>query len=287
MRIEPLSENAAAGIAAARRATAAPTGATVAVPRVVEFATAIMVRGAATEPWSGLLGPFGENHATTTVLNNWCAQEFGKKDPLHCLTHDPEEARLTGRTLIAARAPHRLVLNFEAADPFDPTPFLDMEKFRARIAHAFPLVTLSAYLGQAYQLVGATSTNSVTLKAVDMIRTHTRPYDEISPGIYYNPGDDPVGRLSKQHRMMAAWTHSLAPGKPLSPFVWWYVDHTTTLVDVNQFWGVQVAAAMSSLATRAVVLWGDLPGVAEQKVFEEWAGRVLHKRDRSGWHTGV
>lgn len=261
---------------AAGVAIAAPTGAA-AIPRTVEFATSIIARSGAADPV--MPRPWGANWATTTVLNDWCRRTFG--DPLNCLTHDPHEARATGKTLIAAGAPHRLVLNFEAADPFDPTPFLDMEKFRAKIAHAFPLVTLSAYLGQAYQLVGETSRDAVKIRAVEMIRTHTRPYHEVSPGLYYNPGDDPVGRLSKQHRMMAAWTHSLAPGKPLSPFVWWYVDHTTTPVTHDQFWKVQVAAAMSSPATRAVVLWGDLDGEAPQNrdvtVFEAWKAGVLAK----------
>lgn len=256
--------------------------------RAVEYATAIVNRSGGV--LARLPAPWGVNHLTTAFLTNWHRKTFSPgvvaSKFADCLTYDPMIALGTGRILIPKDKPYRIVIDFEdATDSWADWPFVEMEWCRAQLKAAYPHLTISAYVPQAYLIIGE---NSPLMPArIEMLRKFAIPFDEISPCLYYHDGDDstptvttpgaePRPSLYKQSRTMAAWAKYLAPGKPLSPCVWWFVEHKGyTLCNHDQFWRVQVAGALSVPNTKAIILWGDLANGSELRIFDAGARPVL------------
>lgn len=218
--------------------------------------------------------PWGANRATTAFLSGWWDMAF--TSPEDCLTHDPADSARSGRILVPKDAPYRIVLNFEhRTNPWDHGQFDRMELYRAKIKAKHPNLILSAYVYQGRSLLDERASDAN--KHADMLKRFAEPFDEITPSLYFGRGDDfgldPTSARgisgSFQHRTMRGWAKSLAPGKPLSPSVWWMVKGTGGgLVTRTQFMGFQVGAALSVAATRAVILWGDVNGLAEQRAFD-------------------
>lgn len=261
------------------------------IGRAVEYAVAIVNRS------GGVLGrlpaPWGINHLTTAFLSNWHRATFPSFK--ECLTFSTQEAASTGKILIPRGGSYRIVIDFEdSKDSWAEWPFREMERCRAELKAVpeYARLTISAYVPQAYLILGE---NSPLMPArIEMLRSFAAPFDEISPCLYYHeeddltptvtvPGSEPRPSLYKQHRTMAAWAKYLAPGKPLSPCVWWFVEHKGyQLCTRDQFWKVQVAGALSVPNTRAVILWGDLapkqPGETESqelRIFDAGARPIL------------
>jgi len=218
--------------------------------------------------------PWGVNRATTAFLSGWWDVTF--TDPADCLTTDPADSARSGRILVPKDAPYRVVLNFEhRTNPWDPAQFARMELYREKIKDRYPHLIVSAYVYQGRTLLDESA--GVAVRHSDMLRRFAEPFDEISPSLYFGRGDDfgidPTSARgisgSFQHRTMRGWARTLAPGKPLSPCVWWMVKGTGGgLVTREQLWGFQVGAALSVAETRAVLMWGDLNGLAEQRLFD-------------------
>lgn len=254
----------------------------VSIGRAVEYATAIVNRSGGV--LARLPAPWGVNFQTTRFLTNWHRATFPSFK--ECLTYDATEAARTGKILIPNIGPYRIVIDFEDdKDSWAEWPFREMERCRVEIKAAYPHLTISAYVPQAYLILGE---NSPLMPArIEMLRTFAIPFDEISPCLYYHeeddatptvtvPGAEPRPSLYKQHRTMAAWAKYLAPGKPLSPCVWWFVEHKGyQLCTHDQFWKVQVAGALSVPNTRAIILWGDLANSAELRIFDGGARAVV------------
>lgn len=252
---------------------------------------------ASTRPWSydtsiGLQNgakidpipaPWGFNHAATTFVSNWWRDNF--TDPVSCFTHDRAESLRTGKVYIPRDQKYRVVLNFEdARDSWASWPFEEMERYRAAIKDRFPYLTLSAYVAQGYNLLSDSSRAAIS--RIDMLRKFSEPFDEITPSLYFHEGDDLPVNWSKvrdqdlsacpQYRLMRVWERSIAPGKPLSPAVWWFVSHKGyKAVTRDQFWKLQVGAALSSAKLSSVILWGNVRDTAEQRIFDAAARPVI------------
>lgn len=222
------------------------------------------------------------NQLTTAFLSNWHRASFPSFK--ECLTYDQAIAARTGKILIPTTGPYRIVIDFEDdKDSWAEWQFREMERCRSEIKAAYPHLTVSAYVPQGYLMLDE---NSPLMPArADMLTEFAKPFDEISPCLYFHDGDDltPVTaspkaqpRPYKQFRTMAAWAKYLATGKPLSPCVWWFVEHNGyQLCTHDQFWKVQVAGALSVPNTRAVILWGDLASPAEMRIFDAGARPIL------------
>lgn len=247
-------------------------------PRAPSFETSVVCRrapGDKTVPTvDPMPKPWGANRATTAFLSGWWDVTF--TSPEDCLTVDPADSARSGRILVPKDAPYRIVLNFEhRTSPWDPAQFNRMEFYRAKIKASFPHLIVSAYVYQGRTLLDERSGDAI--RHTDMLRRFAEPFDEISPSTYFGRGDDfgidatSARTLSGsfQHRTMRGWSRNLAPGKPLSPCAWWMVKGTGGgLVTREQLWGFQVGAALSVPETRAVLLWGDINGLAEQRLFD-------------------
>jgi len=238
------------------------------IHRPIELASAVVARGGATfKPLPG----WGENFASTAFLAQWHRETFAS--PADCLTVSPALARSSGRILIPADGkPYRIVLDFENdADIWDPKTFAAMEEYRAGLAKACPWLILSAFLGHARPLLSKQITLDDFLRHEEQLRNFASPFHEVSPCIYFDPGDD--GMNPMQRRMLSAWRDNLAPGKPLSPVVWRFNKIARRNCTVAE-WRIQLDAARNCLATRAVIMWDDLNGPAQQRDCELWAASV-------------
>jgi len=228
--------------------------------------------------------PWGENHATTVFMSNWWRDNF--VTPASCITYDKAESLRTGKIYIPRDKPYRLVMNFEdSRDSWAAWPFEEMERYRDEIKKAYPHLTISAYVAQAYNLLSDSSKFAVS--RIEMLRKFASKFDEISPSLYYHETDDVTVDWSKapgeavlsmlpQWRVMRVWERSIAPGKPLSPCVWWFVTHRGyKIVTRDQFWKLQVGAARSSPQAKSVILWGNVASLGEQRIFDAGARPVI------------
>lgn len=230
------------------------------------------------EPWS-------RNGATTVFMSNWWRDTF--KDPEKSVTTDAAEAKRTCKVLIPPAGPFRIVLDFEDFhDGWADWAFIEMERFRAGIKAKFPHVTISAYLSQGLGI----SREQVPLAAkhAKKLQDFVAPFDEVTPSLYVNEGDDSLVDWSSekniraslfgtpQFRTMRLWEKNLAPGKRLAPCVWWGVPHKPgRILTRDQFWRVQVGAAISSRATSDAILWGNIANASELATFNAHARQVI------------
>lgn len=227
--------------------------------------------------------PWGLNHATTTFLSNWWRDNF--TDPVSCFTHDRAESLRTGKVYIPGDQKYRVVLNFEdGRDSWATWPFEEMERYRAAIKERFPLLTVSAYVAQGYNLLSDSSRAAIS--RIEMLRKFSAPFDEITPSLYFHDGDDAPVDWAKvrdqdlsacpQYRLMRVWERSIAPGKALSPAVWWFVSHKGyKTVTRDQFWKLMVGAAISSAKVSSIILWGNVRDTAEQRIFDAAARPII------------
>jgi len=250
--------------------------------RSVEYATAISNRS------GGFLGhppaPWGANHQTTAFMTNWHRAVFPSF--AEALTIDPFVAVSKRKILIPAQGPYRIVVHFhEERDEWAGWPFREMKLARDEIRAAYPHLTLSAYVDQAYLIHGENS--PLMPSRIAMLEEFAKGWDEISPSLYYHEDDDftpstampgrvPSPSMYKQHRTMEAWSKYIAPGKPLSPCVGWFVEgRGYRLCTKDQFWKVQVAGALSVPSTRAVILRGSIDIKSEIRIFDAGARPIV------------